>query len=136
MKANKFVVVAGLLAFQLTGCRDKEVYTFDSPFITITSPAKNQSFQDRDSVTVKAFIEPQKVPVEHYFLILLDNEKKVILNEKVDCDCHGKTRIDLERTFLYDINKTSDLLLQLVAHLEDGTDLREEVRFKLVDSKK
>ncbi|WP_439558870.1 hypothetical protein [Dyadobacter sp.] len=44
--------------------------------------------------------------------------------------------VSIDTAFTYNINKTSSLLLQVHAQLEDGTYLRDETRFKLVDTKK
>ncbi len=135
MKTKNLVLTFSTAFLLVIGCKDKEVWVEDSPYITVTSPTKEQLIQDNDSIRIKAVIEPKSGSITSYHIILLDNDKQSILNNKVMCE-KKQISVSIDTAFTYNINKTSSLLLQVHAQLEDGTYLRDETRFKLVDTKK
>ncbi|MCF0038725.1 hypothetical protein [Dyadobacter fanqingshengii] len=135
MKTNRSILAAVALA-ALSACEEKEIPRADSSYITVTSPAWNQEIHDDADIVVKAVIKPQEKSVVSYHIWLVDNEKNEVYNKKVDCDCKDKDEIQLEASFKYDITKTSELLLHVDAVLNDGSNIREEIPFKLIDVKK
>ncbi|CAG5070650.1 hypothetical protein DYBT9623_03195 [Dyadobacter sp. CECT 9623] len=136
MKANHLLLTLSASFFLFTGCRDKTVWIEDSPFITVTSPTQNQAMEDNDSIRVEALIQPKSAPIVSYHIVMMGEEKEVILNYKTICDCKDKSTVAIDTAFTYDIKKTSNVLLHVSAELEDRTHIRDETRFKLVDTKK
>ncbi|WP_157488320.1 hypothetical protein [Dyadobacter crusticola] len=134
MKTNKLMLTLSAAILLIAGCKDKEVWVEDSPYITVSSPTKDQVLQDGDSIRINAVIEPKSVLITYYHIILLD-QKHSILNSKVICK-KDESKVEIDTAFTYNIKKTSDLLLQVHAQLADGNYIRDETRFKLVDSKK
>ncbi|MCE7069120.1 MULTISPECIES: hypothetical protein [unclassified Dyadobacter] len=135
MKTNRSMIVLSALA-ALSACKEKEVPRADSSYITVTSPSWKQEINDTEEIVVKAVIKPQEKSVVSYYIYLIDNEKKEIYNKKTECDCKDKDEVQVEASFKYDIKKTSELLLHVDAVLSDGSNIREEIPFKLVDVKK
>jgi len=136
MKTNRSILTFATLAAFIGACEEREVLREDSPYITVNSPTRNQTIEDKDSVMVKAVIEPKNTSVVSYHIWLIDNEKNTIYNRKTDCNCEGMVTVPVKASFQYDIKKTSDLLLHIDAVLKDGTNLREELPFILADIKK
>jgi hypothetical protein len=136
MKTNRSILALVAMTLFTVACKEKEILREDSPYITVTSPARDQAINDSDNIIVKAVIEPKNQSVVSYNVWLIDNKKNNIYNKKTDCDCKGKIKVEINTSFQYDINKTSDLLLHIDAVLEDGSNIREEIPFKLVDVKK
>jgi len=134
MKTNHSILILSALTIAVVACKEKEIPRADSPFIYVHSPIRNQTIDDNTEIKVEAYIEPKKSPIISYHVWLIDNEKKEIYNKKTDCKDKAKVQIDV--SFKYDIKTTSELLLHIDAVLKDGTNIREEIPFKLVDSKK
>ncbi|WP_026631118.1 hypothetical protein [Dyadobacter alkalitolerans] len=135
MKTNRSIIVLAALA-ALSACKEKEVPKADSSYITVTSPTWKQEINDNTDIVVKAVIKPQEKSVVSYHIFLVDDKKREIYNTKTDCDCKDKSEVQLEAAFKYDIKKTSELLLRIDAVLSDGSSIREEIPFKLIDAKK
>ncbi len=130
-----FTPLACTLAF-IVSCEEKEKKYEDSPLITVNSPLRNQVINDADTVRVQAVIENKEAsPIKSVSVWLLDNEKKYIYHKEWPCDCKGEKLVTIQTKFLYDIHKSSDLVLHLDATLENGTSLREEIPFRLLDTK-
>ena len=136
MKTNKLMITLFALVLLVASCKDKEIHTQDSPYITVTSPTKNQVVQDNDSIRVEALIQPETGSVISYQVNLLSKKKHIIYESREHCNCKDIKNISISKAFMYDTNKTSDMLLQVQAELKDGTYIREEIPIKLVDSKK
>ncbi|MCE7061994.1 hypothetical protein [Dyadobacter sp. CY343] len=133
---KRSILILSTLGAVIAACKEQEIKREDSPFITVTSPARNQSVDDTSTIFIKATIEPKNTSVIRYHVWLNNQQKKSILMERRECDCKGKDTVHVEESFKYDTNKTAELLLHVDATLEDGTEIREEVPFKLVDVKK
>jgi len=65
---NKSILTLSALIIFIAACKEKEIQRSfeDSPFITAASPARNQVFEDTDSVQIEAVIEPQNTSVLNY----------------------------------------------------------------------
>ena len=136
MKTNKLMITLFASVAMVASCKDKEIDYEDSPYITVASPTKNQAVQDNDSIRVEALIQPKTSSVVSYQVNLLTKKKHIVHESREPCDCKNIKNISISKAFMYDISKTSDMLLQLQAELEDGTLIREDVPIKLIDSKK
>jgi hypothetical protein len=136
MKTNRSIFILSALAVSIFACEEKEIPRADSPYINVTSPTLKQEINDTADIHVKAVITPKEKSVVSYHIYLIDNEKNEIYNKKTECDCKDKDEVQLEASFKYDIGKTSDLLLHVQAVLSDGSNILEEVPFKLIDVKK
>lgn len=136
MKTKQLLMpLACTLAF-IASCEEKERKYEDSPLITVNSPLRNQVIEDTDSVKVQAVIENKNAsPVKSFSVWVLNNEKSYIYQKEWPCNCKGEKLVTVQTKFKYDINKTSDLLLHVDAMLENGTSLREEIPFRLLDKK-
>ena len=135
MKTNRTIFVIAALIGIIGACKEKEIYR-DSPEITVSSPARNAVINDSASVNVEAVIRPKDKSVVYYHIRLLDAMKRAVYDKKTTCNCMGETKIDVKQSVEYDVSKTSDLMFELQAILEDGTSIQEEVPFKLMDVKK
>lgn len=136
MKTKQLFMPLACMLVSMASCEEKEKKYEDSPLITVNSPLRNQVIEDTDSVKVQAVIENKEAsPVKSFAVWLLDNEKKYIYHEEWPCDCKGEKLVTVQTKFLYNISKSSDLLLHVDATLENGTSLREEVPFRLLDKK-
>ena len=136
MKTSKLIWTAAGFAILAAGCKENEYSYEDSPYIEVISPARNQAVEDKDTVVVKAIIKPPHGSVLNYHIILLDNEKRSIYNQPTECDCKDQSSVEIEAKFAYNIEETSNLVLQVHAEIENGLFIREEIPFRFVDSKK
>jgi hypothetical protein len=136
MKTNPSFLALSAFALLLSSCEEQERMYEDSSQITVNLPTRKQAIEDQDSVIIKAVIEPVNSSVVSYQIWLIDNNKNWIYNKQQSCDCKGVSAVNIEGAFLYDIDKTSDLILNVHAKLENGTHIREEIPFRLVDSQK
>lgn len=136
MKTKQLFMPLACILVSMASCEDKEKKYEDSPLITVNSPLRNQVIEDTDSVKIQATIENKETsPIKSFSIWLLNNDKKFIYQEEWPCNCKGEKLVTIQKKFLYDINKTSDLLLHVDATLENGTSLREEIPFRLLDKK-
>jgi hypothetical protein len=132
---TKNLLFAMSLTVAFYSCRDKEKYIFDSPYINVSSPSRNQVVEDRDSLVVTATIAGTKSAVVSYEIWMSNKEKAYVLYLKKDCDSTNQKSLNIRESFSCDIPETTDVLLHVDAILADGTSLNEEVPFKLADSK-
>lgn len=132
MKTKHFVMLCIGVAMvrSVAGCKEKEI---DSPEILVLSPKSHEVIKDEDSVRIEALITPKNRSVTSYAIDVHDKQDKVIFNAQRGCDCKGLSEVKVKQSFLYDINKTSDLFLEIKATLDDGKELREKVAFVLTE---
>jgi len=136
MKRTLSLIPLACILVSMASCKEKGKKYEDSPLITVNSPLRNQVIEDKDSVKVQAVIENKEVSsIKSFSVWVLDNENKYIYHEEWPCDCKGEKLVTVQTKFLYDIIKSSDLLLHVDATLENGTSLREEIPFRLLDTK-
>jgi hypothetical protein len=119
---------AGVVAF--AACKEKEV---DSKFITINSPKANQVINDKDSVIIEAVIKPEKTTVNRYSVTVKNKHNKVLFTSNKSCDCKALSEVKIRESFLYDIDKTSDVFLEINAVFDNNSETREKVPFVLHD---
>jgi hypothetical protein len=112
----------------IAACKEKEV---DSKFITVNSPNANQVINDKDSVIVEAVIKPEKTTVNRYTVTVKNKHNKVLFTSNKGCECKATSEVKIRESFLYDIDKTSDVFLEIVAVLDDNSETREKVPFVL-----
>lgn len=130
MKAKRFVMLWVGAAMAIAGCKEKEI---DSPEISVISPKSGEVVEDKDSVRIEAIISPKNKSVISYAITVKTKNDKVIFNAQRGCDCKGLSEVKVKESFVYDINKTSDLFLEIKAMLDDGKELREKVAFVLTE---
>jgi hypothetical protein len=102
-------------------------------FITVNSPKANQVINDKDSVIVEAVIKPEKTTVNRYTVTVKNKHNKVLFTSNKGCECKAMSEVNIRESFLYDIDKTSDVFLEIVAVLDDNSETREKVPFVLHD---
>ncbi|MCF0070970.1 hypothetical protein LZD49_10840 [Dyadobacter sp. CY261] len=130
MKTRYCVVIGVAAAFTIAACKEKEV---DSKFITVSSPKANQVINDRDSVIIEAVIKPEKTTVNRYTVTVKNKHDKTLFTSNRGCDCKSLSEVKLRESFFYDIDKTSDVFLEITAVLDDNSETREKVPFVLQD---
>lgn len=130
MNAKNFVALCLGVAIAVAGCKEKEV---DSKFITVSSPKLNAVLEDKDSVIIEAVIKPEKTTVISYTVTVKTKNDQTIFSAQRGCDCESLSEVKLREAFLYDINKTSDVFLEIVAVLSDTRETRERVPFLIKD---
>lgn len=133
--AMLLISVAGTMLL-LCSCKENERKYEDSPLITVHSPTTKQAIEDNDSVRIQAVIENKNASLENFSVWLIDNNKQYIYNQQWHCDCKDEKFVVVRTTFLHDIAKTSDLILNIHAQFSNGEIVREEVPFRLIDTPK
>lgn len=128
MKTKRFFALCFGVAAAVTACKEKEV---DSPDITVLSPKVNEVIADKDSVRIKFVLRPKGASVTSYSATVKTKNDKMIFHEQRGCDCKSKDQIEASTAFRYDIDKTSDVSLEIKAILDDGRELVERVPFVL-----
>ena len=136
MKTISFFISLLVIAICCSSCKEKERVYEDSPLIDVKSPTKNQAIEDTDSVRVQAVIENKNGSLKNISVWLIDSNKQYIYNEQWPCDCQKEKVVVVNTAFLHDINKTSDLILNVHAEFDKEGLVREEVPFRLLDKKK
>lgn len=124
-----FISLACTLAV-LTSCKEKVV---DSADITVLSPKSHQVIEDKDSVRIEAVIQPQNAFVVSYSITVKNKHDKLLFSAQRGCDCKSQSKVNVEASFLYNIDKTSDVFLEIIAVLDDSREIREKVPFVLVE---
>lgn len=128
---SHWVALAGMLVMTVA-CKEKLV-EIDSPYITVTAPKHGQVVNDKDSVRIRATIKPVTGSVKSYSMTVKGKNGKILYSGQRGCDCKSKDSVDVRTSFYYDINKTSDVVLEIIAMLEDGSEIVEKVPFVLAD---
>ncbi|ACT96860.1 hypothetical protein [Dyadobacter fermentans] len=130
MEKKRVVMLCILAAMAIAGCKEKEI---DSPEISVLSPKSHEVINDKDSVRIEATITPNDRSVTSYTITVQTKQDKVIFSAQRGCDCKGQSEVIVKQSFMYDVGKTSDVLLEIKAILDDGKELREKVAFVLAD---
>ncbi|OJV15463.1 MAG: hypothetical protein BGO21_31220 [Dyadobacter sp. 50-39] len=118
------------IAWLFPACKEKEV---DAPEITVLSPKSHQVIKDKDSVRIEATVKPSNTWVTSYTLTVKNKHNKLIFNAQRGCDCKSLTQVEIKQSFLYEVDKTSDLLLEIEALLGDGRKIREQIPFVIAN---
>ncbi|MHA4741634.1 hypothetical protein [Dyadobacter sp. MSC1_007] len=128
MKTNLFLALATGLSIALLGCDEKKV---DSPEITVFSPKSHQVLDDNDSIRIEAVIKPAHAKVTDYSLIVKDKYEKVLFSTQKKSN--ETSEVKIKESFLYDINKTTNVFLDITAWMDNEELARERVPFVLHD---
>ncbi|MCE7067372.1 hypothetical protein [Dyadobacter sp. CY326] len=126
--SHVFLLSICMISF-FAGCEKKEL---DSPYITIISPTRNQAFQDKDSIQIKALIKPHNASLVNSQITVRDKKRNVIAAMNIGCACAGLQVINLERSFIYPVKKTEDVMVEICAKLNNGETICEQVPFVLI----
>lgn len=130
MKTKHFFALCLGAALMLTGCEEKEL---DSPEIAVLSPKSHEVIEDTDSVRIEAIITPKNTTVTSYYLNVKNKHGKLIFNAQRGCDCKSLGQVKLRVAFLYEVEETLDVFLDIEAVLEDGRTIREKIPFVLAE---
>lgn len=130
MKAKYCLAICVAAAITVAACKEKEV---DSKFIAVSSPKANQAISDKDSVIIEAVIKPEKTTVNRYTVTVKNKHNKVLFISNRGCDCKSLSEVKIRESFLYDIDKTSDVYVEITAVLDNNSETREKVPFVLQD---
>nr|WP_295927992.1 hypothetical protein [uncultured Dyadobacter sp.] len=133
--AALLISVAGTMSL-FSACKEKERVYEDSPLITVHSPTRKQIIEDTDSVRIQAVIENKNASLKNVSVWLMDNNKQYIYNQQWPCDCKDEKIVVISTSFLHDIAKTSDLIINIHAEFNNGETVREEAPFRLIDTPK
>ncbi|MEO6286152.1 MAG: hypothetical protein ABIN80_12790 [Dyadobacter sp.] len=128
MKIDKLMLTSCALIALFASCKEDPL---DSPFITISTPTINQTIESKDSVRISAIIEPRNTSVLEYTVSVKGAKNASIYESHRSCDCGGINVVNIQRSFVYDPKKTTDLILEIRAKLESGAEIRETVSFTL-----
>lgn len=130
MKAKSCLALCMGASMLVMACKENEV---DSKFITVISPKANQVINDKDSVIIEAVIKPEKTSVTSYSVSVKNKHNKALFTSINGCDCKSLNEVKIRKSFLYDIDKTSDVFLEINAVLSDNRETREKIPFVLKD---
>jgi hypothetical protein len=124
------IAILSLVCFTLffVACKEKEL---DSPYITVHSPTRNQSLQDKDSVKVKAQIEPKNTSVVNTVITIKDKKEKTLASANLGCACDSKPVVNIEQSLFYEVKKKQNVILEICAELKNGEKICETVPFEL-----
>lgn len=128
MKSKYCLTLCIGVAIAVAACKEKEV---DSKFITVSSPTPHQRINDKDSVVIEAIIKPQNTTVISYSVSVKTKNDKILFTTNRSCDCKLVKEVKMRESFLYDIDQTSDVFLEIVAVMADNSETREKVPFIL-----
>ncbi len=129
MKANYLLAICIGVSIAVAACKEKEV---DSKFITVSSPKAHQTVYDKDSIIVEAVIKPENnAKVLRYTIAVKNKHDKLLFTQNKSCDCKLMTEVKIREAFKYDIDKTSDVYLEIIAMLDNNSETREKVPFIL-----
>ncbi|MET7253495.1 hypothetical protein ACWKW6_00385 [Dyadobacter jiangsuensis] len=130
MKTNyHLIAMVGILVLT-TSCKDKEAV---SPDITVLSPKPHQVIEDKDSVEIKAVFKPKGASITSYSMTVKDKQDKLLFNDQRSCDCKSRDKVEVKASFRHDVDKTSDLFLEIKAVLDDGREIGEKIPFILAE---
>ncbi|WP_026631122.1 hypothetical protein [Dyadobacter alkalitolerans] len=128
MKSNRLGLAILSLAMLVGACKEKNVFE-DSPYITVISPVRDQVFQDKDSIRIKAQIEPKNTSVINSRVNIIDKKGKVLFSSNLGCACSNMPLIKIEKSILYPVKKKQDVYLEICADLENGQSICEKIPF-------
>ncbi|KAA6436749.1 hypothetical protein FEM33_21690 [Dyadobacter flavalbus] len=124
------IAILSLVFFTLyfVACKEKEL---DSPYITVLSPTRNQSLQDKDSIKVKAQIEPKNTSVVNTVITIRDKKEHTLTSANLGCACDSKPVVNIEKSLFYEVKKKQNVILEICAELKNGEKVCETVPFEL-----
>ncbi|WP_353721009.1 hypothetical protein [Dyadobacter sp. 676] len=130
MKTRRFLTLCFGMAAAMVACKEEKV---DSPEITVLAPRSHQVVADKDSVQIEAIFRPKGASVSSYSMTVKTKNNKWLFNTQRSCQCDTKDSVKVKTSFYYDINKTSDVFLEIKAMLDDGREIAEKIPFVLTD---
>lgn len=130
MKTNYHLIALTSLLAMSASCKEKEVVSSD---IMVVSPKPHQVIEDKDSVQIEAIFKPKGASITGYSMTVKDKQDKLVFNKQASCDCKSRDRVEIKTAFFHDIDKTSDLFLEIKAVLDDGREIGEKIPFVLAE---
>lgn len=128
MKTKLFNVLCTGMVIVLISCEEKAI---DSPEITVFSPKLHEVIDDNDSIRIEAVIKPAHAKITDYSIIVKDKYEKVLFSTQKKCNEPGDVKI--KESFFYDINKITNVFLDIAAWKDNEELVRERVPFVLND---
>lgn len=130
MKTKYLISICVGITAAVMACKEKEI---DSEFITVSSPGVHQVINDKDSVTIDAVIKPKNAFVASFSLTVTNKHNKTLYSSQNGCDCKSLSEVIVHKSFLYDVETSTDAYLLITAVLDNGQELRKKIPFVLQD---
>lgn len=82
---------------------------------------------------VDALIKPTNASVASYSINVMNKHDKLLFNSQEGCDCKSVSEVKIKKSFMYNVDKTLNVYLEIKAVLDDGRKIREKIPFVIAE---